>query len=129
MPLELEGWVLRVAELCYNNGLIKQGAISMAEKSNLDRIEKLIVDGQKEILMEVNGVKEGLGQVKDELGQVKGELGQVKEKLGQVESNLKKEIGDIKFQIKTLDTSVRAAHYDIRELDKKIDEHLKQPAH
>jgi predicted nucleic acid-binding Zn-ribbon protein len=80
----------------------------MAEKSNLDRIEKLIVDGQKEVLTRVD---------------------QLDEKMDNFKAELKRDINDLKFEVKTLDTSVRAAHYDIKEIDRKLDEHIKQPAH
>lgn len=97
--------------------------MSNASKKNttLEKIEKLIVEGQHEVV-------EKLG---NHIEKVRLEL---KQEIQDVKSELKQEIKEVKFQVKTLDISVRAAHYDIKELDKnmksidnKLDAHLLVP--
>ena len=86
--------------------------IKQEENKMLDRIEKLIVDGNKEV---IDRVDEKLEAVKQELRQ---------EILG-VEGRLGKDIKDLKFQGKMLDASIKAVQYDVKELDKKFDVHVK----
>ena len=89
------------------------------------RIEKLIVDGQKEVLQKIQGLDEKVGGLDIKVGGLDIKVGGLSQKVDKVEKGL----ADLTFEVKTLDTSVRAAHYDIKEIDKKLDEHIKQPAH
>lgn len=91
------------------------------EKPNttLDKIESLIVDGQKDVLARVDQLD----------GKVEGLKDDFKQEFQNLRNEVKKNFNDLTFEVKTLDTSVRAAHYDIKEIDKKLDEHIKQPAH
>lgn len=99
----------------------------MAEEMNLNlakQIEKLIVDGNKEV---IDRVEKKLEETKQGLRQeFKADL---KQEFQNLENKVKKGFNDLTFEVKTLDTSVRAAHYDIKEIDRKLDEHIKQPAH
>jgi len=92
---------------------------------NLERIEKLIVNGQKEVLQKIQGLDEKVNGLDNNVSGLSQKLENMDKKTGKVEKGL----ADLTFEIKTLDTSVRAAHYDIKEIDKKLDEHIKQPAH
>ena len=90
--------------------------IKQEENKMLDRIEKLIVDGNKEVIERVD---KKLEAVKQELQlEIKG----VKQELQQEMKGITLDVKDLKFQYNTMDTSIRALHYDVRELDKKVEE-------
>ena len=86
----------------------------------LDRIEKLIVDGNKEVLQRVAQVETALRQ------EIHG-----------VEHSLRQELGGkIDRLEKKTDTNADAAYdllkdvrEDVKKVADKIDEHMRQPAH
>jgi chromosome segregation ATPase len=93
--------------------------IKKEENVMLDKIEKLIVDGNKEV---IERVEKKIDETKQELRQ---EIKDVKTRLSKDVGELKTDVKSLKFQYNTLDTSIRAVQYDVRELDKKLDAHLK----
>jgi len=100
--------------------------ISKRGETLIERIEKLIVDGQKEVLGRLDrlgGRMDGLDGRMDRLDGrmdgLEGGLRKLDKKVDVVHSSLKNEI-----QIAGL-----ALKDDIRELDEKLDAHMKLPAH
>lgn len=105
------------------------------EKTNelLNRIEKLIIDGNKETLEKIASVETSLrGEImsvetslRGEIQEVKQELGIVKQVVKNVHVNLKKEIdvtsGALDYEIKQVGKSVEA-------VGRKLDDHVKMPA-
>ena len=77
-------------------------------KSNLDKIEKLIVDGQKEVLGKINRLEEG--QKKLEEGQKR-----IENKLNQID--------------KKHDNTATALYGLLQDTKKDLDAHIRQPAH
>ncbi len=81
------------------------------------RIEKLIVDGQKEVVGRLDKLEAGQKQL--EAGQK-----EIITRLGKLESEMK----EIKFTVNAIDTALKLLQSDITELDKKLDVYMKQPA-
>ena len=93
--------------------------LTMAEK-----IEKLIVDGQKEILGRIDGLSADVGTLKQDVGTLKQDVGMIKQDVGWVKAELKRI--DKKHDINA------QAHYDllqdvrkeVGEVKGKLDAHL-----
>ncbi len=88
-------------------------------KTNLDAIEKLIVDGQKEVIKRIEAVE--------------GELRHLDTKIDTVHSSLKSDLEKID---KKHDTNSQALYdllqdtrKDVNRIETKLDAHIKQPAH
>jgi septation ring formation regulator EzrA len=95
-------------------------------KTTLDIIEKLIVDGQKDVVDRLDRLENGQNDLKNGQNDLKRDMGVVKRDL----SDVKKDVHDLRtFDIKTLDTRMNTVQYDIKEIDRKLEEHIKQPAH
>ncbi|MFA4905874.1 MAG: hypothetical protein WC645_05165 [Candidatus Margulisiibacteriota bacterium] len=94
-------------------------------KTTLDSIEKLIVDGQKEVLERIDRLENGQNDLKNGQNDLKRDLSDVKRDLGAV----KNDVNELKFGVKTLNTRMDTVQYDLKELDRKLDDHIKQPAH
>ncbi|MBU1026249.1 MAG: hypothetical protein KKA31_00795 [Candidatus Margulisbacteria bacterium] len=94
------------------------------EKTTLDKIEKLIVDGQKDVIEQlgkrIDGVKQGLG---DRIDGVEGKLDKVEVKIDKIETSLRKEIKDaydfLSHDIGRLEKGL------LNEVKSKLDEHVK----
>jgi hypothetical protein len=96
-------------------------------KTTLDKIEKLIVDGQKEVLERVGTVESSL-----------------REEIQTVETSLREEIQGVRRGLydkidkvdKKVELNAKATHdlltdvrEDVRRVENKLDEHIKSPAH
>ena len=96
----------------------------MAEEkisANLKRIEDLIVGGNKEV---IDRVEKKIEDTKQELRQeFRKEIGIVKEKMQEVYSGLKNEIKVTAYAVKD------EIKDDIKRVEGKLDEHMRQPAH
>ncbi len=88
-------------------------------KTNLDAIEKLIVDGQKEVIKRIEAVEGRVGLVDGRLVEIDETIGKLDKKIDSVHSSLKNEIKVTGLAIKE----------DIQRVETKLDSHLKQPAH
>ena len=89
-------------------------------KTTLEKIEKLIVDGQKEVLGKIGQVESSLRQVESSLRQEIQETKEgLNEKIDLVHSSLKNEIA----------TTAKVLDYDIKEVGRKLDAHVRQPAY
>jgi regulator of replication initiation timing len=100
--------------------------LTMAEK-----IEKLILDGQKEILGRIDGLSADVGTLKQDVGTLKQDVGTLKQDVG----TLKQDVGWIKIELKRIDKKhdvTAQAQYDllqdvrkeVGEVKEKIDAHL-----
>lgn len=89
---------------------------SREKKTTLDKIEKLIVDGQKEVLEKVGKVEERLGGVEEKLGKAEERLDK---KISAVHASLKNEIKVTAFVLKD----------ELgKKIDQKLEEHMRIPA-
>lgn len=87
-------------------------------KTTLEKIEKLIVDGQREVLTKIGNLDDRQGRLED--GFIRLEAGQqrLEEKIDTVHVSLKKEIV----------STAKVLDYDIKEIGRKLDEHVSQSA-
>lgn len=99
-------------------------------KTTLDKIEKLIVDGQKEVLERIDRVEERIGGVEGRIGDVETSL---RQELGDKIDKLDKKVDKLD---KKVDLHAQATHdlitdvrKDIKGVEDKLDVHMRQPAH
>ena len=105
-------------------------------KTMLTQIEKLIVDGNKEVLKRLDNLEAGqhtleAGQYTLEAGQHTLEAGQYTLEAGQQRLEQK-----LETLSKTLDVTAQASYSlltdvrdDVKRVEKKLDDHCKMPAH
>lgn len=91
-------------------------------KTSLEKIEKLILDGNKEVLGRLDKLEEG----QRELGEGQRELREGQQRLDQKVERISK----------TLDATAQASYSlltdvqkDVKEVKGKLEEHTRQPAH
>ena len=84
-------------------------------KTMLSHIEKLIVDGNKEVLKRLDNLE--AGQHTLEAGQHTLEAGQTR---------IEKEVERLG---KTLNATAQASYDLLTDVNRKLDEHIRQPAH
>lgn len=102
----------------------------MAEKkmeTMIDKIEKLIVGGQKEVLDKINSLSVDMGTLKADVSTLKADVSTLKTDV----STLKKDMIVVKNKIETLDKTVSTnfsmLSYDIKQASDKLDAHIRVP--
>ena len=112
-------------------------------KTMLTQIEKLIVDGNKEVLKRLDNLEAGqhtleAGQYTLEAGQHTLEAGQHTLEAGQhtLEAGQQRLEQKLETLSKTLDVTAQASYSlltdvrdDVKRVEKKLDDHCKMPAH
>ena len=111
------------------------------KETTLDKIEKLIVAGNKEVLDRLKKVESDIGFIKTDLGSVKGDVGSLKNDLGSVKKDIDYIKNDLVLVKKTI-ISIDKKHEtnsvamydllldvrsDVRKASDKLEAHLKVP--
>ncbi|MCU0641208.1 MAG: hypothetical protein MUC35_03870 [Candidatus Margulisbacteria bacterium] len=84
-----------------------------------DRIEKLIVDGQQEVLTAINRLGSEMQNMRADMRGMDLNIRTLDQKIDRAHDSLKKEIH----------VTSSALDYEIKEVGRKLDLHIKLPAH
>jgi hypothetical protein len=100
----------------------------MAESEDLaSRIEKLIVDGQKEVLGKIDQVASDIGLVKEDIGLVKQDLNLVKQDVGWLKQELKRIDKKHDINAEAQYDLMQDVKKDVGEIKEKLEAHLRVP--
>lgn len=86
------------------------------------RIEKLIVDGNKEVL-------EKLGELEVDVGEIKKDMGEVKEKIGQLDKKVDRLGKTVEANAQASYGLLTAVRDDVKEVKEKLEKHIRLPVH
>lgn len=104
--------------------------VEVKEESMLDKIEKLIVDGQINVLAKIVQVETNLSQ---RIDGVETNLSQRIDKVDNRINGLDNRIDKLDNKVETNATALydllKDVQDDVKKVGNKLDEHMKQPAH
>ncbi|MFH1541898.1 MAG: hypothetical protein ABIE84_02270 [bacterium] len=98
-------------------------------QKNLERIEKLIVDGQKEILDEVRGNSRRIDGLEGKFDGLEGKFDGLERKFDRLDKKLDKIDKKHDTNAAALYDLLQDTRHDVNRIEHKLDEHMKQPAH
>jgi len=92
--------------------------------NNLDRIEKLIVDGQKDVVDKISNLDTKIDGVRHELKQ---EIGAVAKKFDGLDKKFDGLDKKVEMYYKMLDYDIKEVGKKVGEVKDKLDEHIRVP--